>query len=131
MRQNPMCFVFPRIVSCNYHRFGTGGREENLNSICILALNIINEKVFLGKLISGHKPYSNIKEFYILSKFQNPNVIIAIPKFCHFLKIATFLVLWWWFLFLILLGTCRILFRLIQVNSFHVRFSMLDIRMHR
>ena len=56
MRQNPMCFVFPRIVSCNYHRFGTGGREENLNSICILALNIINEKVFLGKLISGHNP---------------------------------------------------------------------------
>ena len=62
MRQNPMCFVFPRIVSCNYHRFGTGGREENLNSICILALNIINEKVFLGKLISGHAPHCTIKE---------------------------------------------------------------------
>ena len=48
-RQNPMCYVFPRIVSCDYHRFGTGGEQENLNSICILALNIINDKVFLGK----------------------------------------------------------------------------------
>ena len=44
-----MCYVFPRIVSCDYHRFGTGGEQENLNSICILALNIINDKVFLGK----------------------------------------------------------------------------------
>ena len=48
-RQNPMCYVFPRIVSCDYHRFGTGGKQENLNAICILALNIINDKVFLGK----------------------------------------------------------------------------------
>ena len=48
-RQNPMCYVFPRIVSCDYHRFGTGGEQENLNAICILALNIINDKVFLGK----------------------------------------------------------------------------------
>merc|ERR1711902_275372 len=46
-RQNPMCYVFPRIVSCDYHRFGTGGKQENLNAICILALNIINDKVFL------------------------------------------------------------------------------------
>ena len=68
MRQNPMCFVFPRIVSCNYHRFGTGGREENLNSICILALNIINEKVSFSSWITNNlmaKGNLTKKEYWI------------------------------------------------------------------
>ena len=47
--QNPMCYAFPRIVSCDYHKFGSGGKQEDLNAICILALNIINDKVFLGR----------------------------------------------------------------------------------
>ncbi|TRY78244.1 hypothetical protein TCAL_06744 [Tigriopus californicus] len=44
---NPMCYTFPRISSCNYYRYGTGGKQESINAICILALNIINDKVFL------------------------------------------------------------------------------------
>jgi len=44
---NPMCHTFPRIASCEYWRWGTGGEQENINAICILALNIINDKVFL------------------------------------------------------------------------------------
>ena len=34
------CFAF-------IPRFGGGGKQENVNAICILALNIINDKVFL------------------------------------------------------------------------------------
>lgn len=44
---NPMCNTFPRIASCDYWRWGSGGRQENINAICILALNMINDKVFL------------------------------------------------------------------------------------
>lgn len=44
---NPMCYTFPRIASCTYHRFGGGGRQEQISAICILALNVINDKVFL------------------------------------------------------------------------------------
>jgi len=84
---NPMCTAFPRIASCNYHRFGTAGEQGNLNAICILALNIINDKVFL--------------------------------------------VLWWWFLVLVFLGVIRIVFRIVQINSAKLRFSLLDLRMHR
>ena len=47
---NPMCKTFPRIAACDYHRFGSGGKQEKVNAICILALNIINDKVrFLKK----------------------------------------------------------------------------------
>lgn len=43
---NPMCRTFPRVASCNYFRFGPGGDQEKINAICILALNMINDKVF-------------------------------------------------------------------------------------
>jgi len=42
---NPMCETFPRIASCDYHRYGPGGAEETKNAICILGLNMINDKV--------------------------------------------------------------------------------------
>ncbi|XP_071747044.1 innexin inx2 isoform X3 [Lepeophtheirus salmonis] len=44
---NPMCEAFPRIASCKYARFGSGGGPESLNAICILGLNMINDKIFL------------------------------------------------------------------------------------
>ena len=47
---NPMCKTFPRIAACDYHRFGSGGGTENVNAICILALNIINDKVITKSL---------------------------------------------------------------------------------
>jgi len=45
-RKNPMCNTFPRIASCDYWRWGSGGKQENINAICILGLNHINDKVF-------------------------------------------------------------------------------------
>jgi len=45
--KNPMCDTFPRIASCNYWRWGAGGQQENINAVCVLALNMINDKVFL------------------------------------------------------------------------------------
>ena len=34
-------------ATCDYYRWGPGGRQENVNAICVLALNMINDKVFL------------------------------------------------------------------------------------
>ena len=52
---NPMCKTFPRIAACDYHRFGSGGKQEKVNAICILALNIINDKVRFKKLLISRK----------------------------------------------------------------------------
>ena len=59
-------------ASCDYWRWGSGGRQENINAICVLALNMINDKVFL--------------------------------------------ILWWWFLFLAIVGALRIVYRIIQAR---------------
>ena len=44
-RTNPMCYAFPRIASCEYYRFGSAGGQEKINALCILGLNLINDKV--------------------------------------------------------------------------------------
>ena len=44
---DPMCEVFPKMAACRYHRYGMGGREDNRHAICILGLNMINDKVFV------------------------------------------------------------------------------------
>ena len=44
---NPMCEAFPRVASCNYVRYGTGGVQEVRSAICILGLNMINDKVIM------------------------------------------------------------------------------------
>ena len=105
--KNPMCNTFPRIgnfnnqddilmiissdceipASCDYWRWGSGGRQENINAICVLGLNMINDKVFL--------------------------------------------ILWWWFLFLAIVGALRLLYRLLQTRSSTVRYQLINMRMNR
>ena len=36
-------------ASCNYWRWGSGGTQENINAICILALNVVNDKVNIAE----------------------------------------------------------------------------------
>jgi hypothetical protein len=52
-RVNPMCEVFPRVASCTYWKYGTGGHPVGLQALCILSLNIVIDKV------GGHKQYYN------------------------------------------------------------------------
>ena len=61
---------FALAASCDYWRWGSGGQQENINAICVLTTNMVNDKVFL--------------------------------------------ILWWWFLFLAIVGALRIVYRIIQ-----------------
>lgn len=45
--QNPFHRIFPRVTSCTYHYFGEGGRIRKTSVLCVLAVNVINEKVFI------------------------------------------------------------------------------------
>ena len=44
---NPMCAAFPTLVSCNVETIGSAGGKVIENHICILAQNIIYEKIYL------------------------------------------------------------------------------------
>ena len=40
-------FFFPLSSSCTFHSVGTAAGEQKFNSLCVLSLNIINEKIYL------------------------------------------------------------------------------------
>ena len=38
--------VFPKVSKCTFHTFGFSGTQQKLDGLCVLMLNIINEKVY-------------------------------------------------------------------------------------
>ncbi|EEB14974.1 Innexin inx2, putative [Pediculus humanus corporis] len=46
-RTDPMIAVFPRVTKCTFHKFGPSGSIQTHDALCILALNILNEKIFI------------------------------------------------------------------------------------
>jgi len=46
-RADPMNVVFPKVTKCTFHMYGPSGTVTRHDGLCILALNIINEKIFV------------------------------------------------------------------------------------
>ena len=46
-RTDPMIDVFPRVTKCTFHKYGPSGTIEKHDAMCILPLNIINEKIYV------------------------------------------------------------------------------------
>jgi len=43
---NPMDSVFPKMAKCDFHRIGSSGTKEKVDVMCVLPLNVVNEKIF-------------------------------------------------------------------------------------
>lgn len=46
-RTDPMIKVFPRVTKCTFHRYGPSGDVQRHDALCVLPVNIINEKIFI------------------------------------------------------------------------------------
>ena len=46
-RVDPMARVFPKVTKCTFHKFGPSGTVERFDGLCVLPLNIINEKIYV------------------------------------------------------------------------------------
>ncbi|XP_077284729.1 innexin family member shaking B [Arctopsyche grandis] len=47
-RIDPMIFIFPRMVKCSFfYKYGASGELERHDSLCILPLNVVNEKIYV------------------------------------------------------------------------------------
>lgn len=44
---NILAYVFPKITKCDFYKYGSSGSIQTFDALCVMALNIINEKVFL------------------------------------------------------------------------------------
>lgn len=46
-RLDPMIRVFPRITKCTFHKYGSSGDVQRHDALCLLPLNIVNEKIYI------------------------------------------------------------------------------------
>ncbi|CAH0765863.1 unnamed protein product [Bemisia tabaci] len=46
-RVDPMVYVFPRVTKCTFHKYGASGTIQKHDSLCILPLNVVNEKTYI------------------------------------------------------------------------------------
>jgi len=46
-RIDPMAKVFPKMSKCTFHKYGPSGTIINHDGLCILPINIINEKIYV------------------------------------------------------------------------------------
>ncbi|CAB4062213.1 inx [Lepeophtheirus salmonis] len=47
LRDDPMALVFPKVTKCTFNKYGPSGTIEVKDGLCVLPLNIINEKIFI------------------------------------------------------------------------------------
>lgn len=47
LRYDPMIRIFPRLTKCIFHAFGPGGGVEKVDAMCLLPINVINEKIYI------------------------------------------------------------------------------------
>lgn len=81
-RVDPMIRVFPRITKCTFHKYGSSGSVQKHDALCLLPLNILNEKIFV--------------------------------------------VMWFWFVILAILGGSLLIYRIIIIASGRARFLLLS-----
>ena len=65
-RVDPMAKVFPKVTKCTFFKYGPSGTVEKKDGLCVLPLNIINEKIyiFIWYLIVCSSPSTKcIREF--------------------------------------------------------------------
>jgi hypothetical protein len=46
-RVDPMAKVFPKVTKCTFHTYGASGTVQNHDGLCVLPLNIVNEKIMV------------------------------------------------------------------------------------
>ncbi|XP_018334617.1 innexin inx2-like [Agrilus planipennis] len=45
--EDPLKMVFPKLVKCTYNSYGSSGSIQKRDALCILPLNVFNEKLYL------------------------------------------------------------------------------------
>ena len=88
-RVDAMSRVFPKMTKCTFNVYGPSGTLQNLDALCVLPINVLNEKIFfvtwfvfmgLGIFTVLHHLIASIIILgKVLQKISNNNGII--PKY--------------------------------------------------
>ena len=51
---NPMAIVFPQVTKCSFFKYGSSDTLQTHDSICVLSINIMNEKIYVFLVLVRH-----------------------------------------------------------------------------
>jgi len=71
-RVDPMSRVFPRMTKCIFQKFGGSGTIQRFDSLCVLSMNILNEKIYIFLWFW----------FIILAIITGINIVVRIFQMC-------------------------------------------------
>lgn len=80
LRIDPMVYMFPKVTKCSFHKYGPSGSIQFLDGLCLLPLNIINEKIYIF-LWFWFLILSVLSIFSLIYRIN----ILCIPKLRHVL----------------------------------------------
>ncbi|PSN55987.1 hypothetical protein C0J52_02159 [Blattella germanica] len=43
---DPLEYIFPKVTKCLFHKYGPSGTIQNHDALCVMGLNVINEKIY-------------------------------------------------------------------------------------
>ncbi|KAK0089751.1 hypothetical protein PV325_005647 [Microctonus aethiopoides] len=46
-KMSPLDIVFPKVTKCTFHKYGPSGTIQNHDALCVMSLNVVNEKIFI------------------------------------------------------------------------------------
>jgi len=84
-RTDPMNLVFPKVTKCTFHKYGGSGSVETHDGLCVLPLNIFNEKIyiFLWFWFIGLAVVSGLGLLYRFATFFRPFRQILLRTRCR------------------------------------------------
>lgn len=47
-RVDPMVKIFPKVTKCTFHNFGSSGTIQRYDGLCVLPINMVNDKIFIA-----------------------------------------------------------------------------------
>jgi hypothetical protein len=82
-RSDPMSKVFPKVTKCTFNKYGPSGTIEIKDGICVLPLNVINEKIFIFvwfwlvilAAVSGLHLTFRIVSIFAVRRFQAASIV--------------------------------------------------------
>jgi len=112
-RVDPMAKVFPKMSKCTFHKYGPSGTIMNHDGLCILPINIINEKIYVFlwfwflALITWTCIFFCFRVVTIVSKYSRYLVFCGRAKSSHRADVAIVMEKLWFGDWFILMQLCK------------------------
>nr|CAD7267440.1 unnamed protein product [Timema shepardi] len=104
---NMLDIVFPKVTKCIFHKYGPSGTIQNHDAMCVMALNVVNEKIYvflwfwmwflaaattlglIWRLVTIVSHSRSVRFNKIMFKLANAGIrdvwsLVKVTKECHF-----------------------------------------------